>query len=152
MNIAQKHFPQRAAKFRALDPFTLKIASEFDSKATWTGDRGQTRMMAVEEDTAEFDEHGKGYKNEFDYDGLYFWTSHYVHATVAGIGGHTCRRGEVFKVRARRGEEKACGQDALFITAVSLCKIFIHGCRSMNETQPKAIQELYKMIGKFYRT
>ncbi len=150
MNIAQKHFPHKAAKLPKLDPFTLEIAREFDTKSNWTGERGQTKLMATEEDAIELDDHGRGHKNEFDYDGLYFWTSQYVHATIAGVGGHTCKRGEVFRVRIRKLEERECGPDALFITVVALCKIFIHAFRSMNETQPEAIQELYKMIRKFY--
>jgi hypothetical protein len=39
--------------------------------------------------------------------------------------------------------------NALFVTVGTLCKISIRACRSMNEAQPEAIQELYKMIGKF---
>lgn len=31
------------------------------------------------------------------------------------------------------------------------CKVFVYACRAMNEAQPNAIQELYKMIRKFYR-
>ena len=151
MKIAQKHFPEKAANLTALDTATLEIAKEFASKGNWTGVRGQIKMMAIEEDDHEFDERGKGFRNEFDYDGLYFWTSQYVHATVAGIDGHVSKRGEVFKVRIRKHLEKDCAADALFITAVSLCKVFVYACRSMNEAQPNAIQELYKMIRKFYR-
>jgi Family of unknown function (DUF5677) len=146
LRITQKHFPEKAAKLPALDPFTLKIAKEFKSKHSWTGDRGHVQMMAIEEDSAEFDEQGRGYRNEFDYDGLYFWSSQYVHATVAGIDGHASKVGEVFRVRAGRQLEKHHAADALFIVAVSLCKAFVYACRSINETQPKAIRDLYKLI------
>jgi uncharacterized protein DUF5677 len=151
MKITQKHFPEKAAKLPPLDPATVEIAKEFSNKSNWTGVRGQIKMMAIEEDDRELDEQGKGFRNEFDYDGFYFWTSQYVHATVAAIDGHACKRGEVFKVRIRKHLEKDCAADALFITAVSLCKVFVYACRSMNEAQPNAIQELYKMIRKFYR-
>lgn len=149
LNITQKHLPTVAAQLRGLDPSMRAIADEFKSRGNWTGNHAQTWVMATEEDTFELDEHGKGIKDEFDYDGLYFWTSQYVHATVAGIYGHTIKRGEVFKIRARNQEEKDCAGHALFVTVSTLCKIFIRACRSMNEPQPEAIHELYRMIGKF---
>ena len=149
--IAQKHFPAKAAKLRPLSPHILAMAKEFKSKGNWTGEHGQAKAMAIEEDTFELDERGVGFKNEFDYDGLYFWTGQYVHATVAGIGGHTTAPGEVFKVRARKQMEKQeCATDALYVTVVTLCKIFVYACRSINEKQPQAAHELYKLIRKFY--
>lgn len=151
MNIAKKHFPQKAAALRALEPSTRAIADEFRRRGNWTGERAQTCLMATEEDTFELDEHGKGLKDEFDYDGFYFETSQYVHATVAGIYGHTIKRGEVFRVRARMEEEEYCAALALFVTVCTLCKIFVRACRSMNEAQPVVIQDLFKMIRKFFR-
>lgn len=151
MNIIQKHFPKSASKLGPIDATVLQTAKEFKSKAHWTGEGGQAKMMATEEDTVELDEHGKGFKAEFDYDGLYFWTSQYVHATVAGIRAHSCTPGEIFKVRARSWEDEECARDALFVTAVTLCKLFVHACRSLHEDQPAAIQDLHKMISKFAR-
>jgi uncharacterized protein DUF5677 len=149
MNISQKHLPKVAAKLRPLDPSARAIADEFKSRGNWSGEQRQTWVMATEEDTFELDEHGKGIKDLFDYDGFYFWTSQYVHATIAGIYGHTIKRGEVFKIRARGHEEIDMAGHALFVTVGTLCKIFIRACRSMNEEQPEAIRELYKMISKF---
>ena len=151
IKITQKHMPKLAAKLRAPNASTRAIAAEFKSRGNWTGEHAQTWMMATEEDTFELDEHGKGIKDEFDYDGYYFWTSQYVHATVAGIYGHTIRLGEVFRVRARNREENDCADFALFVTVGTLCKIFIRACRAMNEAQPEASNELYKMMRKFYR-
>ena len=65
--------------------------------------------------------------------------------------GHASAPGEVFKVRARSWEDKELGKDALFITVMFLCKIFIVACRSMNEEQPAALQNLHKMIARFNR-
>ena len=149
MKIAQKHMPKLAAKLRAPGPSTRAMAAEFKSRGKWTGEQAQTWVMATEEDTFELDEHGKGIKDEFDYEGYYFWTSQYVHATVAGIYGHTVKRGEVFKVRARNKEENDCAAYALFVTVGTLCKILIRSCRAMNEAQPEALHELYKMMSKF---
>jgi hypothetical protein len=151
VNIIQKHLPKSASRLGPLDASVLETAKEFKSKAHWTGEGGQARMMATEEDTVELDEQGKGFKSEFDYDGLYFWTSHYVHATVAGIRGHSCAPGEVFKVRIRSRDEMECGRDALFLTVVTLCKLFVHACRSLHEPQPAALQDLRKMISTVSR-
>jgi uncharacterized protein DUF5677 len=150
-NIIEKYFPKRLPHLRTLDTSVLKVAKEFKSKAHWTGERGQAKLMALEEDTVEVDELGQPFKTEFDYETLYFWTSHYVHATIEGIRGHACAPGEIFKVRAQSWEDKERGEDALFNTVVFLDKIFIHACRSMNEDQPAALQDLFKMISKFKR-
>jgi hypothetical protein len=150
-SIIEKYFPKTAPNLRRLNDLVLETAKEFKNKAHWTGHGGQAKLMALEEDAVEVDEQGQPFRSEFDYDALYFWTSHYVHATVAGIHGHACSPGEVFKVRARSWEDKGCGGDALFNTAVFLCKIFVHACRSMNEEQPDALQDMFKMISKFGR-
>jgi uncharacterized protein DUF5677 len=148
-SIIEKYFPKSVPNLRTLDTLVLETAKEYKSKTHWTEAGGQTKLMALEEDTVEVDGLGNPFKSEFDYEALYFWTSHYVHATVEGIHAHACAPGEIFKVRARSREDKERGEDALFNVVVFLCKIFIHACRSMNEDQPPALQDLYKMISKF---
>ena len=148
-NIIEKHFPKTAPRLRKLDDSVLEVAKEFKSKAHWTGHGGQASLMALEEDQFEVDALGLPLKSDFDYDALYFWTSPYVHATVAGIAGHAVAPGEIFKVRARSAEERERGADALFNIVVFLCKIFIHACRSMNEEQPAVLRNMHKMISKF---
>jgi hypothetical protein len=150
-NIVEKYFPKTMPTLRRLDTLVLETAKEFKNKAHWTGEGGQARLMALEEDTVELDELGQPFKSEFDYEALYFWTSHYVHATVEGIHGHACAPGEIFKVRARSSEDRERGEDASFNTVVFLCKIFIHACRSMNEEQPACLQDLHKMISKVHQ-
>ena len=151
MKIVQKFFPHKVSELSPLDAFTIKTAKEFKSKGNWTGIHGQINMMATEEDDRQLDEHRKGTRNDFDYEGFYFWTSQFVHATVAGIEGHSSKPGQVFKVRIRKDLDQLCAADALFVTVVTICKVFVFACRSMNEDQPDALQELYKMIRKFYR-
>ena len=148
-HIIEKHLPKSASQLRKLDDLVLETAKEFKSKAHWTGLGGQAKLMALEEDTVEVDEHGQPLKSEFEYDALYFWTSHYVHATVAGMHGHASVVGEVFKVRARHWRDKELGKDALFNIVMFLLKIFIHALRSMNEEQPTGLENLQKMISKF---
>jgi hypothetical protein len=128
----------------------MKIAAKFTSKHQWTGHGGQAKFMALEEDTREVDEHGKPFKSEFDYDVIYFWTSHYVHGTIIALDGHASEPGEVFRVGARRWIEKGRGSDALFNTLVFISKIIICGCRVMREEQPENIlQDMNKLMKKF---
>jgi hypothetical protein len=102
--------------------------------------------MALEEDTVEKNEHGLPFKNEFDYDALYFWTSHFVHATVVAVLGHACQRGQVFKVRARGRVTQKQGENALVNAVVFLSKGFVCGCRAMNEEQPPVLMEMHKTL------
>jgi hypothetical protein len=127
----------------------LDVAKEFKSKAHWTGSGGQAKLMALEEDTVEVNEQGQPFKSEFDYDALYFWTSHFVHVSVVGIEGHASSPGEVFKVRARGWADADREKDSLFNIAVFLCKTFVCALRAMNEEQPEALEKLHKLISKF---
>ena len=150
-SIIMKYYPNTPVGSIALEAEVLEAAREFKNKAHWTGHGGQAKLMALEEDTVEQDEFGQPAKSEFDYDALYFWTSHYVHATVVGIEGHASERGEVFKVRAGIELEHKLGADALFNTIVFLCKTFLSACRAMNEDQPEAVLAMQKLISKFAR-
>jgi hypothetical protein len=127
----------------------LEVAKEFKSKAHWTGSGGQAKLMALEEDTVELNEQGQPATSDFDYDALYFWTSHFVHVTVVGIEGHASAPGEVFKVHARAFVDKGREKDSLFNIAVFLCKTFVTALRAINEEQPQALHDLHSMIAKF---
>lgn len=148
-NIAKKYAPNALAGTRELDASVLLLASQYN-KHGWLG-RGQMATMAKDENAVEFDESGRGITIEFEYEALYFWTSQYVHATVAGLHGHATHAGEVFKVRANPGEDKDRGAYALLNVVVSLSQAFIYACRAMNEDQPKALRELFKMIRRTAR-
>jgi hypothetical protein len=150
-NVILKYFPKSRGNLRDLDASVSEAAKEFKSKAHWVGEGGQTRLMALEEDTVELNELGQPFKSEFDYEALYFWTSQYVHATVEGIGAHACAAGEIFKVRSRGWEDKERGEDSLFLVVGFLCRIFIQALRSMNEEQPSILSDLTKMISTFYQ-
>ena len=146
-NVIHKHFPQKTVP--ALDTVVLETAKEFKSKSHWTGHGGQAKLMALEEDTVEVDAQGQPVKSEFDYDAIYFWTSHFVHVTVDALDGHAGLPGEVFRVRARIGREKKLGKNALFNTAVFLSKTFVCALHAMNEEQPRALEDLYTLTSKF---
>lgn len=146
--IIAKHFPKTPAHVLHLDADVVEKAKEFKSKGHWTGHGGQAKMMALEEDTVEVDEHSQPFKSEFDYDALYFWTSHFVHATVDGIAGHAGTREEAFKVRAQMHVEERLARLSIFNILVFVCKTFIHACRAMHFDQPPSLMRVHKMIAK----
>jgi hypothetical protein len=146
-SVLAKYYPNSPLHAIKLDEKVIQAAREFKSKAHWTGHGGQAKLMALEPDEFEKNEYGEPTKDEFDYDALYFWTSHFVHATVSGIDAHACEAGEVFKVRGRSRADQPRGEDALINTAVFLCKIFVVACRAIKDEQPTVIHEIYKMIG-----
>jgi len=119
-NVIEKHLPKTAPKLRRLDDFVAETAREFKSKAHWTGLSGQAKLMALEEDTVEVDEHGQPLKSEFDYDALYFWTSHYVHATVAGIRACVCTGRSFQGPRSKLGRQRTWQRCAVHHGDVSL--------------------------------
>jgi uncharacterized protein DUF5677 len=149
--IIMKYYPNTPRNIIALDEDTLETAEEFKSKAHWTGQGGQAKLMALEEDTVEIDEQGLPVKSEFDYDAIYFWTSHFVHVTVIALDEHG-NAGEVFKVRGRKWAGKGHERNALFNTLVFLSKMFVVAFRAMNEEQPENIlQDINQLMEKFVR-
>jgi len=144
--IIMKFYPNKPLSEIQLDDEVLEKAKEFKSKAHWTGYGGQAKLMALEEDPLDLDAQGQPEKSEFDYDALYFWTSQFVHATIAGIEAHISEPETVFRVRARSWLDNGRDEDALFNVAVILSKIFIKACRVMNEDQPDVLHDLHKMI------
>lgn len=147
--IIMKYYPHIPVSSIALNTEVLETAKGFKHKAYWTGHGGQAKLMALEEDAIDLDEHGKPAKSDFDYDVLYFWTSHFVHATVWGIEGHCAESGEIFRVRSRSWVDEGRGEDALFNTVVFLLKIFVCTLRAINEEQPDVLQDLYNVISRF---
>ncbi len=151
-SIIAKHFPKKQVTVPRWHDEVMKIAKKFKSKHQWTSHGGQAKFMALEEDTREKDEYGKPFKHEFDYDVVYFWTSHYVHATIIALDGHAGERGAVFRVGTRRWIEQERGAEALFNTLAFISKIFISGCRVIREDQPeKILQDMHALMSQFVR-
>ncbi len=148
---AIKYLPNVPVEDIALDEDVLKTAELFRSRGNWTGLRGQTQAMALEEDPLERNQLGLPYKSEFDYDVNYFWTSQYVHSTVVGIQGHAGKPGLPFKVRAGNWAEKRRGNRALVNISIYVCLTFNYAFRAMHEDQPKAILELHEVTKRYAR-
>jgi len=147
--LAKKYLPQTPPEKLALDAEVLRVAETFKSKANWTSLRGQTKAMALEEDSIEKVEQDAAYLSEFDYDVNYFHTSLYVHATVVGLKGHACVPGTAFKVRAGNWSNERRGNGALFIVTSYLCKMVVVVYRAINEDQPESVKELFDLMSTF---
>jgi Family of unknown function (DUF5677) len=147
--LAKKYSPKTPPEKLALDPEVLRVAETFTSKANWTRLHGQTKAMALEEDSTEKIEQDAAYLSEFDYDVNYFHTSLYVHATVVGVKGHACVPGTAFKVRAGNWSNERRGNGALFIVASYLCKMVVVVYRAINEDQPESVKELFDLMSRF---
>lgn len=150
-SIVPKFYPNTPLERLRLDPDVIRTAKEFKHKGHWTGQNGQARLMALEEDPGELDANGQPVKDAFDYEALYYWTSQYVHVSVDALDAHAMEAEQVFRVHSRKWVDENRGNDALFNTVLVLCKIFARACRAMNEEQPEILQKLFKEISTFVR-
>jgi len=150
MKMIEKHFPHhKNLPMPAFHDRAMETAKQFKGHE-WTGLRGQTKIMAFEEDSYEIDAKGQPVKQEFDYDVPYWWTSQYVHATIASLAEHEIEPGRVFRVRSQTRRDTERGYDALFNTAIFLHKIFICAFRGMNSDLPEDLMiELGELVRRF---
>src|ERR1700735_1200678 len=139
-DLVRTYFPNKALN---LPP--AKSISKTEKHA-WTGYSGQIKMMADEGNPFEMDAFGQPLTAKFDYDSMYFLTSHFVHVTIIALPGHASEVGRVFRVRANKPAERKYGQLALSNILSYVTKISVSACRSMNEDQPKALQEMFELL------
>ena len=143
-----KYYPDRDLESPVFHEDAMKIAEKFKSRNAWTGVGGQTRMMAFEEDTIELDGQGQPLRAEFDYDVVYFWASHYVHATVVALDEHACPRGELFRVRGGKLRQNL-KDNALFNVLASIEKTFMGALGAMREDQPAALEVVHQPMKSY---
>lgn len=122
----------------------LEVAKEYRLPNEWTGLRGQTKEMALEPDTYEFDPLGSAINCEFDYEVIYKWTSHYVHGTVSSLESHLTEAGDVFRIRPRSWLESRKADNALFNVLAYVSKAFICAYRAMHDDQPQEILQEFQ--------
>jgi hypothetical protein len=142
IDIQAKHFPNVKHELPSFHDEAMSMSEDFPSKYQWTGTGGQTKVMATEEDMTELDDEGKPLRVDFDYDAIYFWTSHFVHATVIALEAHGAEHREIFRVWSRRKEDEKFRGKALFNVLVFLSKAFVCACRVMCEEQPAVLEEM----------
>jgi hypothetical protein len=124
-----------------------KLARKFPNRNSWTQAskrrRGSAWKMAIEPDKHEMVA-GQPVDWEFDYDWVYFWTSQYVHATVACMDSHSVIPAEAFSVHIapQRGEHTA--GLAVFNVGLYLSKVLVLAFRAIKHDPP---DELLKPLG-----
>jgi Family of unknown function (DUF5677) len=151
-DINAKYYPERKLHLSSSHDEEMKTAAKFKSRGQWTKHGGQAKIMALEPDGFETNDAGEPIREEFDYDALFFWTSHYVHVTVHGLTGHVAEPGRMFRVHPARSAEKEYARLALFFVVTFLTKITLQACRGMREDQPEQIlQEMFRMMNKFIK-
>ena len=123
----------------------MKIAEKIKNKHAWTGVGGQTRMMAVEEDAFDVGDDGKPFRSEFDYEVIYFWTSHYVHGTIIAMEDHAVEARDIFRVRGGK-KRQYVGDNALFNVLAFILRVFVCVLRRMREDQPKILDDIQEQL------
>jgi hypothetical protein len=148
--IIENHFPEhKSMKMPDFHDEAMEIAKDFKGHE-WTGMRGQTKIMALEEDSYEVTEKGEPVQQAFDYEVIYWWSSHYVHGTIACLSAHEMEPGNVFRIRAHADKDRGRGFDALFNTLIFLSKTFICAFRGMNADQPEELlTEVRELADRF---
>jgi hypothetical protein len=143
--INAKYYPGRKLIEPAFHEEAMKVAEKFKSKHAWTGIGGQTRMMAFEEDAVDIGDDGKPFKSEFDYEVIYFWTSHFVHGTVIALDGHEMEPCKVFRVRGGKPKQYF-GDTALFNVLAFVVRAFVCALRAMREEQPRILEDIVEQL------
>jgi hypothetical protein len=153
-----KHYTWKKSELRKITPEykkVMKLSRKFPDKYSWARTRkrfkGGVASMAAELDSHEKTPDGEPVKWEFDYDWIYFWTSQYVHATVASIDSHAWdppKAWETFKpfsmyTAPHRGKHTA--GLAVFNTGLYLHKVLALAFRTLGQPYP---DELSKPIAE----
>lgn len=143
--INAKYYPGRKLVEPAFHDEAMKIAEKFKNKHAWTGIGGQTRMMAFEEDTVDIGDDGKPFKSDFDYEVIYFWTSHFVHGTVVALEDHAIEAGNVFRIRGGK-QRQYLGDNALFNVLAFIVRSFVCAFRVMHEELPQVLNDIQEQL------
>jgi uncharacterized protein DUF5677 len=150
--IIQKFYPATAIEDTEFHRDALDMARNYKNAHQWTGMGDQTRQMALEPDTYEFDAAGRAINCEFDYEVIYKWASFFVHSTVSALESHLMGPGEPFRVRGRSRLVKGRGEDALLNVLGYLSRIFIHASRAMRQDPPeKILNDVHKALQSFVK-
>jgi hypothetical protein len=148
--IIAKFYPTRSIPNTLEHQEYLEVAKEYKRPNEWTGLHGQTKEMAREPDTYEFDSDGEPINCEFDYEVIYKWTSHYTHGTILSVESHLPEAEEPFRIRARSRVESGKAASALFNVLAYISKTFVCAYRAMRDDQPDAIlTELHQSMRLF---
>jgi hypothetical protein len=137
--IIQKFYPTAPVEDTEAHREALEKAKNYKNAHQWTGMGDQTRQMACEPDSYEFDSAGNGINCEWDYEVIYKWTSFYVHSTVSALESHITEPREPFRIRDRPDIDKGRGEDALVNVLGYVSRSFVHAYRAIKHDPPDEI-------------
>ena len=99
--VVVKYYQNTAFRQLPIHRRLMRWSYSYRSPHAWTGKGGQARTMA-------FERRKRGFSlepeiAEFDYEGIYRWTSHYVHPTIVALGSHLITPGARFESTREKG-------------------------------------------------
>jgi hypothetical protein len=151
IRLSAKFFPEKHYEPTRFDRDFTELAKNYKSAHSWADLRGQAKLMALEEDSYEFDEKtGEPIKQEFDYELIYWWTSQFVHATVRSLYGHGTEQGTPFRIRGSIREEAGYSDLALFNVLAFVSKTIVCAFRGLRDEQPADILEEMRQVMSSY--
>lgn len=120
-----------------MDTRTQNIAANYPHPHRWSGKT--VSAMALEEDTVDLDPATqKPFVDNFSYEVIYRWTSHYVHPTIVALQNHLVQAGhDNFVVHS--GNVREPGHMAAFNVATYVSKTLVSFYRCMGDPQPKRL-------------
>ncbi len=125
LRLKNTYFPKRKIRARPDQATLTVLAKQFTNPYRWSGH--DTRYLAQEPDTNEFDSSGNPATQVFDYEVIYGWTSRFVHPTVAAVDSHLGSRERVhFALLVLRRLGSATVTQPFFNVVLFLSKIFIY--------------------------
>jgi hypothetical protein len=138
VELSAKHYPEENFKPPGHEEFE-KLAENYKNANNWADVRGQIKHMAMEPDTYEVDKLGQPLREDFDYEFIYWQTSHYAHATIVSLFTHATPVGEPFRIRGNQNSETLRAHQALFNVVVFVCKTFVCAFRGLRDEQPEEL-------------
>lgn len=151
VELSAKHYPEENFRPSGHELFE-KLAENYRSANSWADVRGQIKHMAMEPDTYELNALGQPLTEDFDYEFIYWQTSHYAHATIVSLLTHARPLGEPFRIRGDQNSETLRAHQALFNVIVFICKTFVCAFRGLRDEQPEGLlQEGYATLKAYGR-
>jgi hypothetical protein len=141
INIIQKYYPAIPLSLPSHHAEMMKIAKRYKHPHSWSGLPGPVKAMALEGDAFQNDPSGKPMRCEFDYEVLYKWTSHYVHATAVAVDTHAVEARSPFTIHSRKRFGFRFKELALFNTVVYLSKVLVRSFSAIGRQVPPSISE-----------
>lgn len=136
LGIIQTHYPGKPLPPMPDLPKVLQTASTYPEPHRWAG-KGMTALaLAMEPSAWEVDDKGQPLTLQFLYDAVFYWTSHFVHPTIAALESHVVAPGkEQFTVHAHASSlRQKYGELALFNVVSMLGQIVVHFFHGIKET------------------